>query len=291
MYSIAVRNNCLCLLVMSCLCGCGSTVRAPVDSSATTPPVERQPSYSSASDSTDVTTGQRDYHLVARGDTLYSIAWRYGFDYRDVARWNGIFGKYVIYPGQLIRLKPDPDSTAPLQAAPNRAEPLQPGPIVSHKKPASAAGSPSTVTPSMPPASAASDARKRPASVSDRYLTWRWPTNGKLVKLNTPTSMKGLDISGRVGQTISAAAGGDVVYSGSGLKGYGKLIIIKHNDTFLSAYAHNEKLIAREGDTVAAGQQIATMGVGNRGQAVLHFEIRKDGTPVNPLQYLPKNRS
>ena len=271
---------CLSMYFILFVNGCSSTVKAPVDSRAKSPTTDKQASYSQSKANLPSTQQQRDYHIVDRGDTLYSIAWRYGHDYRDVALWNNISGKYVIFPGQFIRLKPDS----------KKALTLQPGPIVSKKK---TRGDPSKTAKSSKIGSTSTNKKISSTQTAKPVskVVWRWPTKGKLVKLNTPTSKKGVDIAGRVGQKINAAAGGDVVYSGSGLLGYGKLIIIKHNDTFLSAYAHNEKLYTKEGDKVKAGQQIATMGLGNKGRPILHFEIRKDGTPVNPLQHLPSNRS
>ncbi len=271
---------CLSMHLILFVNGCSSTVQAPVDSRAKLPSADTQASYSQSIANLPSAEQQRDYHIVDRGDTLYSIAWRYGHDYRDVARWNDISGKYVIFPGQFIRLKPDP----------NKALPLQPGPIVSKKM---TRGDSGKTADSSKIGSTGTNKKNSPKQTTKPMskIVWRWPTRGKLVKLNTPTSKKGVDIAGRAGQKINAAAGGDVVYSGSGLLGYGKLIIIKHNETFLSAYAHNEKLYTKEGDKVKAGQQIATMGLGNKGRPILHFEIRKDGTPVNPLQHLPKNSS
>ncbi len=271
---------CLSWYLILVLSACSSTVKAPVDSRAGTPAAEPQTSYSQSNASGPATAEQRDYHIVARGDTLYSIAWRYGRDYRDVARWNDISGKYVIYPGQFIRLK----------AAPGKVKSLQPGPIISKNKSRNDSKRASKSSKVVSSTSNRTTTQK-PSAAPLRKIVWRWPTNGKLVKLNTPTSKKGVDITGRAGQKVNAAAAGDVVYSGSGLLGYGKLIIIKHNETFLSAYAHNEKLYAKEGDKVKTGQQIATMGLGNKGRPILHFEIREDGTPVNPLHHLPRNRS
>ena len=122
-------------------------------------------------------------------------------------------------------------------------------------------------------------------------VKWLWPTRGKLVKSNSPTSKKGIDIAGTSGQTIKAAAGGEVVYSGSGLLGYGKLIIIKHNETYLSTYAYNSKLLVKEGDRVIAGQNISEMGQDISGRNILHFEIRQNGKPVNPIKHLPKKHA
>ena len=261
------------------LCACTSHVKAPVDSRNKTPTAEKQASYSQTNGSIPSAEKNRDFHLVVKGDTLYSIAWRYGYDYRDVARWNDISTSYVIYPGQFIRLKADPEKVKLSKSA-----------TVSSKK-----GKPSASKKASSSKKTTSKANIRKTLKQSRKsitkVKWNWPTTGKLVKLNTPTSKKGVDISGKAGQKIAAAADGDVVYSGSGLLGYGKLIIIKHNDTFLSAYAHNEKLHAGEGDKVKAGQKIATMGLGNKGRPILHFEIRKNGTPVNPLQHLPRKNS
>ncbi|HEY7840995.1 MAG TPA: peptidoglycan DD-metalloendopeptidase family protein [Gammaproteobacteria bacterium] len=205
-------------------------------------------------------------HVVARGDTLYSIAFRYGEDYRDLARWNGIEDPYVILPGQSIRLTAPP--AAKRQAA-RPAEPRRSAPLPAKEPARASARVPSTQGP----------------------LQWRWPAPGRVLRSDSPTSKKGVDIAGRKGESIIAAAPGVVVYSGSGLLGYGQLIIIKHSDTYLSAYAYNEQLLVREGDRVADGQAIATMGLGNDGRPVLHFQIRKDGKPVNPLDYLPKRSS
>ena len=122
-------------------------------------------------------------------------------------------------------------------------------------------------------------------------LVWQWPTLGKIVKLDSPIAKKGMNIEGKAGQPIKAAESGEVVYSGSGLLGYGKLIIIKHNEVFLSAYAHNNDILVKEGESVSTGQKIATMGRGNYSKPILHFEIRIDGKPVDPLKHLPSKPS
>jgi lipoprotein NlpD len=203
------------------------------------------------------------YHTVARDETLFSISWMYGHDYRDVARWNSISSPYYIHTGQRLRLKPQTGSRS--QQRPTYQKQQQ-------KKQASIK-----------------------AKSTYRYSKpgrWVWPTRGKLVQGFTAKEMgkKGIAISGRTGQSIVASAAGKVVYSGSGLLRYGKLIIIKHNNTYLSAYAHNRKLLVKEGASVTAGQAIAEMGNTGTKRTMLHFEIRKDGKPVNPLQYLPKKK-
>ena len=211
-------------------------------------------------------------HTVTRGDTLYSIAWRYGHDYKTLAAWNRIKSPFTIYPGQVIRLIPS-----------RKSRPLQPPPV--GKKQTRKPDRPVAATAEAPPAKQA--ATPKPATTA-AGIRWQWPARGKLLKSSTPTAKKGISIGGRTGQKIVAAATGKVVYSGSGLRGYGNLVIIKHNDTYLSAYAHNRELIVKEGETVKAGQQISTMGVDGKGAAVLHFEIRKNGKPVDPLRQLPR---
>lgn len=200
-------------------------------------------------------------YVVAPGDTLYSIAWRYGLDYHDVAAWNGIGTDYLIKPGETLRL------SAPERYIARRA----PAPHV----PASAAAITPAPSPDYTPPSGP--------------LRWAWPTQGAVVRLfhaGDPLS-KGVDISGTQGQPVVAAAPGKVVYTGSAIIGYGKLIIIKNSDAFLSAYADNDSMLVHEGDMVQSGERIATMGLNRDGHPLLHFEIRYDGKPVNPLSYLP----
>ena len=225
--------------------------------------------------------------MVRKGDTLYAIAWNYGLDFRDLASWNSINPPYVIYPGQQLVLMA---GTTPQRKAAASQEHigLTPGPVVVKKKPAAAAppgvksAGDEAAAPAPAPLPAPAVAPATPAT-----LTWQWPARGNLVKQDTPIAKNGINISGARGQQIHASAPGEVVYSGSGLLGYGRLIIIKHNDLFLSAYANNSELLVQEGDRVQGGQQIASMGETPNGQAFLHFEIRKNGQPVDPLKYLP----
>jgi lipoprotein NlpD len=251
--------HCLVLAAALLPAGCGSAARAPVYDVT-------RPSAAAVPEPRPETPVPAE-HQVVRGDTLFSIAWRYGLDWRDVAAWNGIREPYLIVPGQHVRLRP-PAPVAKKEPAPRPAPATPPKPAA---KP--------------PPRQPA----PRPAVTAD--LRWQWPAKGQVLHSNSLTSRNGVDISGHRGQSIVAAAAGAVVYSGTGLRGYGRLIIIKHNDAWLSAYAHNERLLVKEGDRVDAGEQIATMGLGNDGRPVLHFEIRKDGKPVNPLDYLPKRPS
>ncbi|MDY6942410.1 MAG: peptidoglycan DD-metalloendopeptidase family protein [Pseudomonadota bacterium] len=197
-----------------------------------------------------------EYHTVQSGETLYAIAWYYQLDARDLAAWNSLHNPDLIYIGQRLRLS----------------------------RPSAS----STTRPSSPKAKASSKSASGSTSVAASSPVWRWPAQGQVVeRFSQGRGNKGIDIAGKGGSAVSAAADGRVVYSGSGLIGYGQLIIVKHNNHFLSAYAYNRKLYVEEGDKVVAGQLIAEMGLGNNQQPILHFEIRVDGAPVDPLRYLP----
>jgi lipoprotein NlpD len=202
-------------------------------------------------------------YVVKRGDTLYSIATRHGMDYRELAKLNGIGRDYRIYPGQVLRLSPNARvaSSATMRRPPTSTS--------------SASATTRPRAPSTPPAAPP--------------IPWRWPVDGGVATLTArPNGGHGLTITGKLGQEIRAASSGHVVYLGSGLLGYGQLIIIKHNDAYLSAYGHTQKALVKEGDRVAIGQPIATMGAGPQGTPMLYFEIRTHGTPGNPLLLLPK---
>ncbi len=300
---------------------------------------------------------------MQRGDTLYSIAWRYEMDYREIAQWNGITAPFAIYPGQRLRMTPDSmdgtigsderelvildrelaeeiekdDSRVDTQAvsidesegdlATDPVQPekitvqtgdtlyslareyaltpqqlarwngirppyeIYPGQEIRLSLPVHAYGTQNMVSiekSEQKPQETESLIKEiaLPAKVSQ----WHWPVRGQLVKtFNSKDRLrKGIGISGRHGQTIKAAAAGRVVYSGNGLVSYGNLLIIKHSNAFLSAYAYNKKLLVKEGDSVESGQVIAQMGGVETGAPQLHFEIRKNGKPVNPMHYLPK---
>ena len=207
--------------------------------------------------------GSSDTHIVRRGETLYSIAFRYGKNPDEVARWNRLGDGSLIYPGQLIRLTPPPGYV-----------PRSSG---SSRPPASSSSRPRPTSQPLP------DIPAQPAP------QWAWPTTGRIdVEFGAkPGPGTGVLIDGKAGQPIHAAASGRVVYAGSGLIGYGQLIIIKHNDTYLSAYGYNRSLLVKEGQEIRRGQQIATMGEGPERKPRLHFEIRRNGEPVNPRQFLP----
>lgn len=215
-----------------------------------------------------------DVHIVAKGETLYSIAFAVGEDVRTVAAWNHIRPPYTIYPNQQIRVTSPPVTVTPRTRTSSTQTKPTPPPAPREKTYSDTSNSTN---------------RKR---ANSQKISWQWPTNGKIIGTYAAkdVGIKGLDIAGKAGQPIYAAAGGMVVYSGDGLRGYGQLIIIKHDDTYFSAYAHNRRLLVKEDEKVNKGQHIADMGSTEADQTMLHFEVRRDGKPVDPLRYLPKRR-
>ncbi|SEG60285.1 lipoprotein NlpD [Marinobacterium lutimaris] len=209
-------------------------------------------------------------YTVSRGDTLYSIAWRYGLDFKSVARLNGIDNRYIIYPGQKLRLKGQAVASSSRSSGTKKTTPAQ--------TPSTASTPKSSAKPMPTPAVASSE------------IQWRWPTQGRLIGGYSAGSSpnKGIDLAGNTGDPVYAAASGTVVYAGSGLLGYGNLVILNHNRQYLSAYAHNSRILVKESDSVKVGDKIAELGNTGANRPMLHFEIRRDGKPVNPLQYLPK---
>jgi len=195
-------------------------------------------------------------YKVKKGDTLYAISWRYGMNYKSLAKLNNIKAPYKIFVGQKLRFK----SSTPTKRVKK-----------STKKPTQKASQNSTPT-------------------SSSNLTWRWPTKGKVISTYSRkvAGRKGINIAGRTGQQVVSAAAGNVVYSGNGLPRYGNLLIIKHNDVYLSAYAHNKVLLVKEGQYVKSGQKVALLGRTGTQEEQLHFEIRRNGKPVDPLRFLPK---
>ncbi|MAF84383.1 MAG: peptidoglycan DD-metalloendopeptidase family protein [Gammaproteobacteria bacterium] len=202
-------------------------------------------------------------HVVQSGETVYSIAFRYGIDQRDLIGWNKLSASGLIFEGQRLRLTA-PDSYTAASSA-SRA-------TGRHKSASSTQRAPT------------------PGKSAAVPVTWKWPVNGAVIAMfgATAKTQSGVHIAGKRGQPVHAAASGEVVYAGSGLPGYGQLLIIKHTSNYLSAYGHNQKLVVGEGDRVKGGQLIAKMGEGPSKRPLLHFEIRRSGKPVNPLRYLPK---
>lgn len=228
-------------------------------------------------------------YYVRKGDTLYAIAFSYGLDAMEVAKLNGISSPYTIYPGQKLKLKPATGSSTETGSASGvQIKPLKtPAPAttrtVEAPKPA--------VDTSHAPAETATAPKPAPAAATGGAdpKDWNWPTEGRVIRgfVAGDPARNGLDIAGKEGQPVTASAAGEVVYSGDGLIGYGELIIVKHSERMLSAYAHNRVRLVKEGDQVWAGQKIAEMGRNSSDEPLLHFEIRQLGKPVNPMNYLP----
>ena len=266
-----------------------------------------------------------EFYTVKKGDTLYVIALDHGLDYKELAEWNGIENPNVIRIGQQLRLRA-PAST--VVTAPLKTPPKVEGRPVGGAAPAVAANEavksqPKAVKCRIPirrsrscrgrrsrPQNRRSRLRsflpscrrwrkpiRRPkkslrrASEDDEKVAWGWPASGKvLTTFNESTNLKGIGIAGKLGQPVIASAPGKVLYSGDGIRGYGKLVIIKHNKVYISVYAHNQLLLVKEGQSVAKGQKIADMGASDADQVKLHFEIRRFGKPIDPLKLLPGDR-
>lgn len=209
-------------------------------------------------------------HVVQKGDTLYSIAWRYGLDHGQLARSNRIRKPYTIYAGQRLKLAGVP----PRLSSNSKA--------ASGQKMPKKTAAPKTVYAEKPVS------KPKPAFTASR-LAWAWPINGKVIsKFSLSGSVnKGIDIEAKVGTQVKAAEAGSVVYAGGNLRGYGKLVIIKHDDAFLSAYGNNESLLVKEGQAVTKGQAIAKVGANDEKVEMLHFEIRRQGRPEDPVRHLP----
>jgi len=268
-------------LVLCGLLACGGNPPAPVEDRVTQP----QPSSS---------------YTVKSGDTLYSIAFRYGLDYRKVAMANGIGDSFTIYPGQIIYLgeavppgqistspAPAPVNTTPQGAIPVTREASRTYPVTPSKPPVS------VPTPTPAPPSQPAIAKVKQAIDSDTYSgvtveAWLWPTRGAVTRGYSESVHKGVDIAGTRGDPVIAAAAGKVVYAGTGIVGFGELLILKHNEVYLSAYGHNDRLLVAEGQTVTAGQTIAEKGSSGTDSVKLHFEIRKEGKPIDPQRVLPR---
>ena len=253
------------------LVGCSSSPRSPA-------PVENRALGSSPSKSTSTeknaqtlpgaeNSGKPGYYTVQKGDTLTRIGLDHGQSWRDLVRWNNLPNAHLIEVGQVLRVAP------PGAAVETAGVVVQPVPNAPE---ASAV----TKAPAPVPAPA-------PTAANDDGLGFVWPAEGSLLAGFDEAKNKGLDIGGKAGDPVLAAADGQVVYAGAGLRGYGNLIILKHNNTFLTAYAHNQALLVKEDQKVRKGQKIAEMGKTDADRVKLHFEIRRQGKPVDPAKYLP----
>jgi lipoprotein NlpD len=303
------------LLGLGLVAGCASNGSAPVIDKAGARP---QPAPASQPASPRIEASTTGFHSIARGDTLYAIAFANGLDFREIAAWNQLDNPDRILVGQRLRLTPPPGAvevkplgeSLPLQAtplgvplddepssatgagstppgsAPARTAGSQPGTPApsgaSIQKAAASAAASSTVSTAAPSAGAT-----KPAPVASA-LAWQWPVDGVLAARFGGAGGKGIDIVAPRLTEIRAASAGKVVYSGNGLRGYGRLLIVKHAGDYLSAYAHNDSILVKEGDSVAAGQVIARMGDSDSDRVKLHFEIRRYGKPLDPLAYLPE---
>ncbi len=237
-------------------------------------------------------SGKPGYYSVKSGDTLIRIGMDNGQSWRDIARWNNIENPNLIETGQVLRVTP-PEETGVV------VRPVSSTNVVTSPAPASAASAPATATNTAavrPPASAASPPNSSTPANSlantdsaEETVSFQWPTRGNVLAGFDEVKNKGIDISGKAGDPVLAAADGKVVYAGSGLRGYGNLVILKHNNTYLTAYAHNQSLLVKEDQAIKRGQKIAEMGNSDADQVKLHFEIRRQGKPVDPAKYLPVN--
>ena len=221
--------------------------------------------------------GKPGYYTVRPGETLIRIGLENGQNWRDIARWNNLENPNLIEVGQVLRVAP-PSASMPA-----------PSGSVAASSPVTVAASESRVQarPLSPPAPAPATSSKTADNATGEGIAFSWPSSGSVIDRFDETRNKGVDIAGKAGDPVLAAADGRVVYSGSGLRGYGNLIILKHNNTFLTAYAHNQTLLVKEDQNVRQGQKIAEMGSSDAERVKLHFEVRRQGKPVDPLKHLP----
>ena len=283
-------GHCMLLALLSAcvLAGCANKNRpAPVEDRS--PNAIKAPAKMIAGSDN---AGKPGYYSVKSGDTLIRIGMDNGQSWRDIARWNNIENPNLIETGQVLRVTP-PEETGVV------VRPVSSTNVVTSPAPATAASAPATATNTAavrPPASAASPPNSStPANnlantdSAEESVSFQWPTRGNVLAGFDEVKNKGIDIAGKAGDPVLAAADGKVVYAGSGLRGYGNLVILKHNNTYLTAYAHNQSLLVKEDQAIKRGQKIAEMGSSDADQVKLHFEIRRQGKPVDPAKYLPAN--
>lgn len=314
-----MKLRCLAILMAALVAGCVSNVPAPVTERL--PEMrEKQPVVVTVAPE----ASPAGYYTVKKGDTLYAIALDHGQDYRDIAAWNFLDNPNVIKVGQQLRVTP-PEGAAPVVetrpvASPTKVEKVErvenrplTAPTGANtdtfkreprggkqpysdqawaqlqqrndaEKSTGGAETPAEAAPEKP-------AEKIPAPVpaaTEESVDWSWPVQGKMTAGFSEGGNKGIDLAGKSGQPVFAAAGGKVTLVSNALRGYGNLVVVKHNTSYLSVYAHNSKILVKEGQTVTKGQQIAEIGNSDADQPGLHFEIRRQGKPVDPLQYLPR---
>lgn len=305
-----MNHRWLAILLIALVAGCAARGRAPVvDRLPQEPPPAAEAPAPEPEAERPVPT-----HTVKRGETLVSIALQYGLDYRELAAWNNIANPNVLSTGQVLVVAAPPGAKPPasvstplaLPGPPIEARPLANTPSAKveprgQKVPfsekalaqmlAAETGAPmppgvvATPTP-PPPVTSPAPAPEKSAGTDREDIDWMWPVKGKVLALFTEQG-RGMDIAGRKGAPVLAAAAGRVIYAGEGVRGYGKLVIIKHNNTWLSAYAHNSNILVEEQQDVRKGQKIAEMGASDADQVKLHFEVRRQGKPVDPVKVLP----
>ena len=280
------------LLPLLAVAACASQRPAPVvDRSGRSPASATAPTGAPT-----VSRSAKDGIYVAqRGDTLQNVAAAFGVDPKDLARWNGVPESDVLIPGQTLQVTP-PASVATVSpiTGSGQAE-VRPLPPPGASIPGAPAALPPAVTPptatppvpASPPAVPPPPAAPEPSRAPSATLPWIWPTPGKVIETFDDPRNKGIDIAGNEGAPVQAAADGEVVYVGSAVRGYGNLVIVRHSDDFITAYAHNRKVLVAEKQSVKRGQPIAELGRSDADRPKLHFEIRHQGKPVDPLKYLP----
>ena len=275
-------------VVLASGCGSRSLTNAPVEnrgSSATSSATTQRVPANGVPPAVDVTgvkpppgfenAGKPGYYTIKPGDTLIRIGLETGQNFRDLVRWNNLENPNLIEVGQVLRIVPPTGENPLVVTRPVTSGSLGSTTAVPPVRPAAAASAPTVVASSPQPAATEDD------------IAWIWPAQGKLLAGFDEVKNKGFDIDGKAGDAVIASADGRVVYAGAGLRGYGNLIILKHNNTFLTAYAHNQTLLVKEDQSVKKGQKIAEMGNSDADRVKLHFEIRRNGKPVDPARYLP----
>ncbi len=301
-------------LLLFLVCGCASTHHPAPVSDRTPPAGKPTPAPASAPAARVRDADPRpEYYTVKKGDTLYTIALDQGLDYKELAEWNRLDNPNVIRIGQQLRLHAPAAAAvatpftappgvegrpvaggAPSPAAAGDAVKSQPKAVkvpYSDQALAQLAGQPRPPVPTIAKSEPRAEEKSGAAEDDDEKIDWHWPAGGKLLSsFNETTNLKGIGIAGKLGQPVMASAPGKVLYSGDGIRGYGKLVIVKHNRVYLSVYAHNSQLLVKEGQMVVKGQKIAEMGSTDADQVTLHFEIRRFGKPVDPIKLLPPER-
>jgi lipoprotein NlpD len=308
------------LLVALSVAGCATKAPAPV--SERTRSGSAQGKSDSSASSQPLPVARPGYYIVKPGDTLLRIALEHGLNYKDIAAWSGLENANLIEVGQELRVRP-PESGAVSRPVSSSGVEIRPvtsagstpsavsgdgvrrepkggklvyseqawaqaqkpeAPVVLAKVDPKPEAKPEPVKPEVK-----EDKKVEPAKPAngDDKIDWGWPASGKIIAGFNETSSKGVDLSGKPGDPVLAAASGRVVYAGTGLRGYGKLVIVKHDNSYLSAYAHNQNLLVKEGQAVSRGQKIAELGDTDSDRPKLHFEIRRQGKPVDPGKYLP----